>query len=64
MLSSVKTMASSRFGNDEPDALRNDNLRSKKTGDSTKFLYYQYILDKFHFLKSPKTFRVIITIIL
>jgi hypothetical protein len=22
--------------------------------------YYQYILDKFHFLKSPKTFRVII----
>jgi hypothetical protein len=27
-------------------------------------LYYQYILDKFHFLKSPKTFRVIITIIL
>ena len=21
-------------------------------------LYYQYILDKFHFLKSPKTFRV------
>jgi hypothetical protein len=27
-------------------------------------LYYQYILDKFHFFKSPKTFRVIITIIL
>ena len=27
-------------------------------------LYYQYILEKFHFLKSPKTFRVIITIIL
>ena len=27
-------------------------------------LYYQYILDKFHLLKSPKTFRVIITIIL
>ena len=27
-------------------------------------LYYQYILDKFHFCKSPKTFRVIITIIL
>ena len=27
-------------------------------------LYYQYILDKFHFLKSPKTFRVMITIIL
>ena len=27
-------------------------------------LYYQYILDRFHFLKSPKTFRVIITIIL
>ena len=27
-------------------------------------LYNQYILDKFHFLKSPKTFRVIITIIL
>ena len=26
-------------------------------------LYYQYILDKFHFLRSPKTFRVIITII-
>ena len=26
-------------------------------------LYYQYILDKFHILKSPKTFRVIITII-
>jgi hypothetical protein len=26
-------------------------------------LYYQYILDKFHFVKSPKTFRVIITII-
>ena len=25
-------------------------------------LYYQYILDKFHFFKSPKTFRVIITI--
>ena len=23
-------------------------------------LYYQYILDKFHFLKSPKSFRVII----
>ena len=29
-----------------------------------QFLYYQYILDKFHFFKSPKTFRVIITIIL
>jgi hypothetical protein len=27
-------------------------------------LYYQYILDKSHFFKSPKTFRVIITIIL
>ena len=27
-------------------------------------LYYQYILDKFHFFKPPKTFRVIITIIL
>ena len=27
-------------------------------------LYYQYILDKFNFFKSPKTFRVIITIIL
>jgi len=27
-------------------------------------LYYQYILDRFHFLKSPKTFRVIITITL
>ena len=29
-------------------------------------LYYQYIniFDKFHFLKSPKTFRVIITMIL
>ena len=27
-------------------------------------LYYQYILDKYNFLKSPKTFRVIITIIL
>jgi hypothetical protein len=27
-------------------------------------LYYQYILDTFHLLKSPKTFRVIITIIL
>ena len=27
-------------------------------------LYYQYILDKFHFFKSPKTFRVILTIIL
>ena len=27
-------------------------------------LYYQYILDKFHFFKSPKTFRVRITIIL
>ena len=27
-------------------------------------LYYQYILDKFHFFKSPKTFRVIIAIIL
>ena len=27
-------------------------------------LYYQYILDRFHFFKSPKTFRVIITIIL
>ena len=27
-------------------------------------LYYQYILGKFHFLKPPKTFRVIITIIL
>ena len=26
-------------------------------------LYYQYILDKFHLFKSPKTFRVIITII-
>ena len=37
MLSSVKAMASSRFGNEDPDAFRNDNLRSKKTGDSTKF---------------------------
>ena len=27
-------------------------------------LYYQYILDKFHILKSPKTFRVIIALIL
>ena len=27
-------------------------------------LYYQYILDKNHFLKSPKTFRVIITLLL
>jgi hypothetical protein len=27
-------------------------------------LYYQYILDKYHYFKSPKTFRVIITIIL
>ena len=27
-------------------------------------LYYQYILDKFHLFKSPKTFRIIITIIL
>ena len=25
-------------------------------------LYYQYILDKFFFFKSPKTFRVIITV--
>ena len=31
---------------------------------SWNFVPYQYILDKFHFLKSPKTFRVIITIIL
>jgi hypothetical protein len=29
-----------------------------------QYLYYQYILDKFHFFKSPKIFRVIITIIL
>ena len=27
-------------------------------------LYYQYNLNKFHLFKSPKTFRVIITIIL
>jgi len=26
MLSSVKTMASSRFGNDDPDAFRNDKF--------------------------------------
>ena len=39
MLSSVKTktMASSRFGNEDPDAFTDDNLRSKRTGDSTKF---------------------------
>ena len=37
MLSSVKTLVSSRFGNNDPDAFRNDNFRSKKTGDSTKF---------------------------
>jgi hypothetical protein len=37
MLSSVKAMASSRFGNEDPDAFRNDNLRNKKTDDSTKF---------------------------
>ena len=38
MLSSVKTktMASSRFGNEDPDTFRDDNLRSKRTGDSTK----------------------------
>jgi hypothetical protein len=29
MLSSVKTMASSRFGNDDPDAFRNDILEFK-----------------------------------
>ena len=39
MLSSVntKTMASSRFGNEDPDTFTDDNLRSKRTGDSTKF---------------------------
>jgi hypothetical protein len=39
MLSSVKTktMARSRFGNEDPDAFTDDNLRSKRTGDSTKF---------------------------
>jgi hypothetical protein len=31
---------------------------------SCQSLYYQYILDRFHFLKSPKIFRVIITITL
>ena len=39
MLSSVKTMVSFRVGNGDPDAFRNDNLRSKKTGDSTKFAF-------------------------
>ena len=39
MLPSVKTktMASSRCGNEDPDAFTDDNLRSKMTGDSTKF---------------------------
>jgi hypothetical protein len=30
-------MASSRFGNEDTDAFRDDNMRSKRTGDSTKF---------------------------
>jgi hypothetical protein len=33
----TKTMASSRCGNEDPDAFTDDNLRSKMTGDSTKF---------------------------
>ena len=39
MLPSVKTktMASSRFGNEDPDAFTDDNLWSKRTGDSTTF---------------------------
>jgi hypothetical protein len=67
MLSSVKAMASSMFENQIFDSsllLLRLNISWILMIIICQSLYYQYILDKSHFFKSPKTFRVIITIII